>query len=94
MVLHNVKRQLRDDALSKQITKETYSQFCSSVKTTLLNYSSEIIDRTIISMDRRIDMVIKSRGQRILNININQPRKFLLSDIYSVEVISKNNLPL
>ena len=62
-VFHNVKKQLQDDALSKRITKETYSQFCARVKTTLLNYSSEIIDRTIISMDRRIDMVIKSKGE-------------------------------
>lgn len=64
-IFHNVKRQLQDDALSKRITKETYSQFCARVKATLLNYSPEIIDRTITSMDRRIDMVIKSKGQRI-----------------------------
>ena len=59
------KRQLQDDALNQQITKETFSQFCARVKATLLNYSPEIIDRTITSMDRRIDMVIKSKGQRI-----------------------------
>ena len=64
-VFHNVKRQLQDDALSKRITKESHSQFCARVKQTLLNYSPEIIDRTIVSMDRRIDMVIKSKGQRI-----------------------------
>ena len=64
-VFHNVKRQLQDDALSKQITKETYSQFCARIKATLLNYPPEIIDRTIASMDRRIDMVIRQRGQRI-----------------------------
>ena len=64
-VFHNVKKQLQDDALSKRITKETYPQFCARVKTTLLNYSSKIIDRTIISMDRRIDMAIESKGQRI-----------------------------
>ena len=37
-VFHNVKRQLQDDALSKRITKETYSQFCAPTKATLLNY--------------------------------------------------------
>ena len=52
-VFHNVKRQLQDDALSKRITKETYSQFCTRVKATLLNYSPDIIDRTIESMDKR-----------------------------------------
>jgi hypothetical protein len=30
-VFHNVNRQLQDDALSKRITKETYSQFCTRV---------------------------------------------------------------
>ena len=30
-VFHNVKRQLQDDALSKRITKEPYSQFCARV---------------------------------------------------------------
>ena len=64
-VFHNVRKQLQDDARSKRITKETYPQFYARVKTTLLNYSSEIIDQTIISMDRRIDIVIKSKGQRI-----------------------------
>ena len=64
-VFHNVKKQLQDDALSKRITKETYSQFFAQVKTTLLNYSSEIIDRTIISTYGRIDLVIKTKGQRI-----------------------------
>ena len=64
-VFHTVKRQFQDDALSKRINKEPYSQFCARVKQTLLNYSPEIIDRTIASMDRRIDMVIKSKGQRI-----------------------------
>ena len=53
-VFHNVKRHLQDDALSKQITKETYSQFCRRVKATSLNYSPDIIDRTIESMDKRI----------------------------------------
>jgi transposase len=64
-VFHNVKRQLQDDALSKRITKETYSQFCTRVKVTLLNYLPDILDRTIESMDKRIDMVIKSKGQHI-----------------------------
>ena len=64
-IFHNIKRQLQDDVLNQQITKETFSQFCARVKATLLNYSPEIINRTITSMDRRIDMVIKSKGQSI-----------------------------
>ena len=64
-VFHNIKSQMRDDAFNKRITNETYSQFCARVKDTLLNYPTEIIDRTIMSMDKRIDLVIKAKGQRI-----------------------------
>ncbi len=64
-IFHNVKRQLQDEALYHKITKETYPQFCARVRTTLLNYSPEVIDKTIESMDKRIDMVIRSKGQRI-----------------------------
>lgn len=56
-IFHNIKRQLQDDALSKRITKETYTQFCARIKATLLNFSPEIIDRKIASMDQRIDMM-------------------------------------
>eukprot|EP00794_Sanderia_malayensis_P010595 gene10595-11716_t len=49
----------------QKITHETYSQFCERAKQTLLSYSPEIIDKTIASMDKRIDMVKKAKGQRI-----------------------------
>ncbi len=64
-VFNNVKFQMREDALKNRITHETYSQFCARAKATLLNYSSEVIDRTIESMGKRVDMVIKAKGQRI-----------------------------
>ena len=64
-VFHNIKSKMRDDAFNKGITNETYSQFCARAKETLQNYPSEIIDRTIMSMDKRIDLVIKAKGQRI-----------------------------
>ena len=55
---------LRKDALEKGIEKETYEQFCFRVKKTLMKYPTEAIDRTIESMVKRIDAVIKSRGNR------------------------------
>jgi len=64
-VFHNVKSQLQDDALNKKITHETYSQFCERVKKTLLSYPADIIDRTIQSMNRRVEMIIERKGQRI-----------------------------
>ena len=62
---HNVKTKLADDAFINNVTHETYSAFCRRVRQTLLNYSPEIIDRTIASMDKRIGMVINGKGQRI-----------------------------
>ena len=62
---YNVKWQLQDDALNKKITHETYSQFCERVQKTLLSYPADIIDRTIQSMNRRAEMIIERKGQRI-----------------------------
>lgn len=63
-VFHNIKNLLRDDALNKKIYSENYEQFCQRIKRTMLNFPSDIIDRTIDSMPKRIDMVIKRKGQR------------------------------
>ncbi len=35
------------------------------VKHTLMNMSVDVIDKTIESMNKRIDMVIKAKGKRI-----------------------------
>ena len=64
-VFHNVKQQLMDEALSCNITHETFTQFSARVKRTLEEYSVETIDKTIGSMDKRIRMIIKSKGQRL-----------------------------
>ena len=64
-VFHNVKRELRDYALQNNLTHETYPAFCARVKNTLLNFSPEIIDKTIASMDKRMKMIVTSKGQRI-----------------------------
>ena len=63
-VFHLVGKQLRKDALEKQIQDETFEQFSARVKQTLLAFPADIIDRTIESMPKRIDLVIKHNGQR------------------------------
>lgn len=60
-----VKRQLRADAQRLRITKESMEEFALRVKNTLLNFPSATIDKLIDSMPKRVDMVIKSQGQRI-----------------------------
>ena len=64
-VFNNVKRELAEHALRTHLTHENYEEFSNRCKETLLNYSKDVIDRTIESMPKRIDMVLKAKGQRI-----------------------------
>ena len=62
-IFHPVGVCLRKDAIMKKIKRETYEQFCNRVTNTLHNFSSDIIDRTIASVPKLIDAVIKMKGQ-------------------------------
>jgi len=64
-VFHCVKERLRNQALREQITHETFNEFSERCRKTLSNFPIKIIDRTIKSMPRRIELVIKRKGQRI-----------------------------
>ena len=59
------KRRLRKEAILFGITHESYEEFVSRVKRMLLATSVDVIDNIIGSMDKRIGMVIKAKGQRI-----------------------------
>ena len=61
---HSVGKELRKNTRENNITKETYAQFCWRVKKTLMDYPVEGINKTIGSMNRRIDAVIKAKGER------------------------------
>lgn len=61
---HLAGKALRQEAITKQITSETKEEFSARVKAILLNYPKEKIDNIILSMDKRIEAVIKKRGQR------------------------------
>ena len=63
-IFHLIGKQLKRDAVANKITQETYVQFCARVKRTVLNFPAEIIDRTIDSMPKRIEMVIQNKGTR------------------------------
>ena len=64
-IFHLIGRQLRKDALEQGLENETYESFCKRIRRTVLNFSSEVIDKTVASMPKRIDMIIKSKGLRI-----------------------------
>lgn len=61
---NNIRKKLNRDAIDQKITNETFEQFCYRVKKTVLEYSPEVIDRTINSMPKRIDLIIKHKGLR------------------------------
>ena len=60
-----VSRKLRSDAIDKNISAETKEEFCLRVKNTLEEYPVEPINNIIKSMPKRIDMILKEKGNRI-----------------------------
>ena len=63
-IFHLVGKQIKKDACEKKITKETFFAFSNRVKRTMLKFPSDVIDKTIASMPKRIAMVIKNKGMR------------------------------
>ena len=61
---NSVTVKLNNDALEKEITKESFEEFSRRVENTMLNFSSNEIDKIIDSMDKRITAIIKQKGQR------------------------------
>ena len=63
-VFHQVKHKLGNDAMEQNIEHQTFDEFSKRVQMTLESFSIRKIDRTIESMNKRIGMIIKSKGQR------------------------------
>ena len=59
------KRTLKADAIGNNITYEAYQQFVKRVTATMINTPIKVIDNIIGSMNKRIEMVIAKKGQRI-----------------------------
>ena len=62
---HLVGRRLKLEAVAKNITRETFEQFSKRVIKCVFDFNIDEIDKIIDSMDKRIKLVLKSRGQRI-----------------------------
>lgn len=63
-MFHLVRKELTHQAIAENITKETYEQFSSRVIRTITNFSSTTIDKIIETMDHRMDLIIKNKGNR------------------------------
>lgn len=64
-LFHLVRRNLQQEARNKKITEETIEGFTQRVYRNLQSFDSSIIDKIIETMPKRLDMIIKARGQRI-----------------------------
>lgn len=63
-VFKNAKALLHKQAINENIQYETYDEFKWRVINTLKAFSVTQIDKTIASMNKRIDMVIQKKGDR------------------------------
>ena len=63
-MFNEMRRELKEEALSKNITYETFEKFSARVKRTMESYPADKIDKTIDSMDKRINLVIENKGYR------------------------------
>ena len=62
---HVAGKELRRRALQLRITKESFEEFSLRCVSTMQSFSVQQINNIIDSMDKRIGLVIKSKGQRI-----------------------------
>ena len=64
-VFHIVKQRLDIEALDLHIERESFEQFQQRVFRCMDNLDVSIVDKTIESMPKRIDSIIKSKGMRL-----------------------------
>jgi len=62
---HLVRKAIVEDTKKKNITNETFKEFSDRVKNIMVNFDISTIDNIIGSMDRRVNAIIKAKGQRI-----------------------------
>ena len=64
-IFHIVKEYLRREAIKKKITQETYGEFVKRIERAFQAIPIQKIDKTILSMPRRIETIIKRNGERL-----------------------------
>lgn len=63
-LFHIIKQQLRLEALEKRITYENKQDFAERIKRNILEIHTSLTDNLIGSMNKRVDLIIKNRGNR------------------------------
>ena len=64
-MLNFLNKELRKQAIVRQINKETFEEFSERVQNTLINFNIELTDSIIETMGKRIDEVIRHKGHMI-----------------------------
>jgi transposase len=64
-LFNQIGKELRQQAIDKKITHETFEEFSQRVTKTLQEYPAVRINKIIESMDKRMDAIIAAKGQRI-----------------------------
>ena len=63
-IFHLASKKIKNDGKKFNIQKESFVEFSHRCKKALLEFPAEIIDKTVASMNKRIDLVLKGKGQR------------------------------
>ena len=62
---HLINIELKKDTISRHIQSESLEQFSARVRSIIMKFPSEKIDKIFDSMDKRIGLVMKANGSRI-----------------------------
>ena len=60
-----VVQKLNNEAIEKDTTDETFQSFSERVKRCMLSFRVKVIVKIISTMEKRTNMVLKTKGQRI-----------------------------
>ena len=63
-MFHIVKNQLRDEVIRKNLEAESFLEFQERVLCAIESIPSDVIDKTIESLSKRVEAIIKSGGYR------------------------------
>ena len=64
-VFNVIREHLKKDAFENEIKKESFEEFSVRVKASLLQFPSDIIDKTVDSMMKRMNQIKKGKGHCI-----------------------------
>ena len=60
-----MKAKLRKDAMERGICRESFAGFQKRVVETLYSVGNNLVDKVILSMEKRISLIIQGDGERL-----------------------------